>query len=95
MEKMRSERVNLQHEVDILSQKLGAELATLKDEVKGMFNDRKMAVRMEQRAMESSVSRFHVLSCIESGLSLYFVLATLELESHLYVRSGNPQTVMT
>ncbi|KAI9882545.1 MAG: putative ATP-dependent RNA helicase DHR1 [Watsoniomyces obsoletus] len=59
MEKMRSERVNLQHEVDILSQKLGAELATLKDEVKGMFNDRKMAVRMEQRAMESSVSELH------------------------------------
>lgn len=28
---------------------------TLKDDVKGMFNDRKMNVREEQRAMDSTV----------------------------------------
>lgn len=55
---MRQERTLLQHEVDILNQKLTQELLTLKDELQGMFNDRKMAVRMEQRSMESAVSTF-------------------------------------
>jgi len=54
-EKMRRERTLLQHEVDILNQKLTQELLSLKDELTGMFNDRKMAVRMEQREMDSAV----------------------------------------
>jgi hypothetical protein len=45
----------LQHEVEILNQKLTQELLSLKDDLKGMFDDRKMAVRVEQRAMESKV----------------------------------------
>lgn len=53
---MRRERTLLQHEVDILNQKLTQELLSLKDDLKGMFDDRKMAVRQEQRAMESAVS---------------------------------------
>lgn len=48
----------MQHEVDILNQKMTQELLTLKDELKGMFDDRKMDVRMEQRAMESKVGGF-------------------------------------
>lgn len=52
-EKMRSERNQLQHEVDILNQRLGQETSHLKDELKGLFDDRKMAVRQEQRMMES------------------------------------------
>jgi len=52
---MRQERTILQHEVEILNQKLTQELLTLKDELQSMFNDRKMAVRMEQRTMESQV----------------------------------------
>jgi len=48
----------LQHEVDILNQKMTQELLALKDELKGMFDDRKMDVRMEQRAMESKVCGF-------------------------------------
>jgi Protein of unknown function (DUF1640) len=55
-ENMRRERTLVQHEVDILNQKLTQELLTLKDELTGMFNDRKMAVRMDQRAMDSAVS---------------------------------------
>jgi hypothetical protein len=54
-EKMRMQRTLLQHEVDILNQKLTQELGTLRDELRGMFNDRKMDVRMEQRSMETSV----------------------------------------
>jgi hypothetical protein len=53
---MRRERTLLQHEFDILGQKLTQELLTLKDDLKGMFNDRKMDVRTEQRSMESAVS---------------------------------------
>ena len=56
---MRSERAHLQHEVDILSQKLTQDLLTLKDELKGMFDDRKMAVRMEQRAMDGAIQQLN------------------------------------
>jgi uncharacterized protein YdeI (BOF family) len=60
-EKMRAQRTLLQHEVEILNQKLTQELLALKDELRGMFNDRKMEVRMDQRSMESAV-RFLFLS---------------------------------
>lgn len=55
-ETMRRERTLLQHENDILNQKLTQELQGLRDELKGMFDDRKMNVRTEQRAMDSGVS---------------------------------------
>lgn len=58
-EKLRTERNQLQHEVDILSQRLGQETAHLKDELKGMFDDRKMTVRNEQRDVESKVSQLN------------------------------------
>ncbi len=54
-ERMRSERDQLQYEVDILSQRMTQESLNLKDELKGMFDDRKMAVKMEQSHMESKV----------------------------------------
>jgi hypothetical protein len=54
-EKQRTQRAHLQHEVDILNQKVGQDSSSLKDELKGMFDDRKMAVRMEQRNMDSKV----------------------------------------
>jgi hypothetical protein len=54
-DKSRSERNQLQHEVEILGQRMGQETSHLKDELKGLFDDRKMAVRQEQRSMESKV----------------------------------------
>ena len=54
-ERMSTERNQLQYEVDILNQKLAEESSTLKDDLKGLFNDRKMAVRMEQKLTESKV----------------------------------------
>ena len=54
-EKWRTERNQLQHEVDILGQKLGQETGSVKDGLKGLFDDRKMAVRQEQRSMETKV----------------------------------------
>ncbi|PBP16741.1 MOZ protein represents a chromatin-associated acetyltransferase [Diplocarpon rosae] len=58
-EAMRRERTLLQHEVDILNQKLTQELLTLKDDLKGMFDDRKMSVRSEQRTMESKIQELN------------------------------------
>jgi hypothetical protein len=54
-EQSRQQRTLLQHEVDILTQKLTQDLLTLKDDVRGMFSDRKMEVREGQRRMESAV----------------------------------------
>ena len=54
-EQNRQQRTVLQHEVDIASQKLTQDLMTLRDDVRGHFNDRKMAVREEQRRMEGAV----------------------------------------
>jgi hypothetical protein len=54
-EKMRTERTQVQHELDILNQRLTQETGSLKDELKGLFDDRKMAVRQEQRTMDTKV----------------------------------------
>lgn len=54
-EALRQQRTILQHEVDNTTQILNQELLTLNDNVRGMFNDRKMAVREEQKAAESAV----------------------------------------
>ncbi|TEA03258.1 Uncharacterized protein C8034_v001946 [Colletotrichum sidae] len=58
-EEMRQKRTLLQHEVDILTQSLNQELLTLNDTVRGMFNDRKMAVREEQTAGESVIQQIN------------------------------------
>ncbi|ORY03579.1 hypothetical protein BCR34DRAFT_573462 [Clohesyomyces aquaticus] len=58
-EKMRSERNLLGHEVEILGQRLGQETGGLRDELKGLFDDRKMAVRMEQRSMETKIQELN------------------------------------
>jgi hypothetical protein len=64
-EQLRQQRTLLQHEVDILAQRLNQELMTLTDSVRGMFNDRRMAVREEQKAVESRVrSPFFSFLCV-------------------------------
>lgn len=63
IERMRTERNQLQHEVDILGQRLGQETTGLRDELKGLFDDRKMAVRQEQRSMQTKVSCRPSLFC--------------------------------
>jgi hypothetical protein len=57
---MRTERNQLQHEVDILGQKLGQETGSVKDDLKGLFDDRKMAVRQEQRSMDTKVCLYGI-----------------------------------
>lgn len=67
MEKLRTQRAQLEHEVDILNQKMTQESSNVKDELKGMFDDRKMAVRIEQRSMESSVCLAHNILSGDGG----------------------------
>ncbi|XXG96506.1 hypothetical protein Hte_002789 [Hypoxylon texense] len=59
-ESMRQERTQLQHEVDIVSQRMSQDLMTLKDDVKGMFNDRRMNVREEQKTLESAIQQLNL-----------------------------------
>jgi Protein of unknown function (DUF1640) len=54
---LRSQRAQLQHEVDILGQNLTQDAASVKDELKGLFDDRKMTVRVEQKQIESKVNQ--------------------------------------
>lgn len=56
-EQLRQQRTHLQHEVDILTQSLNQEALTLNDNVRGMFNDRRMVVREEQKGVESAVQQ--------------------------------------
>lgn len=76
VERMRTERSQLQHEVDILGQKLGQETGSVKDELKGLFDDRKMAVRQEQRSMETKVR----WSGVETGVKLLLLVWCAEGE---------------
>ncbi|KAG2418820.1 hypothetical protein HFD88_001921 [Aspergillus terreus] len=59
MQRQRASRTQLQHEADILSQRLNQELAGLKDDIKGMFNDHKMATREQQRSIDTSVQELN------------------------------------
>ncbi|GFP52103.1 uncharacterized protein C27B12.07 [Trichoderma asperellum] len=56
-EQIRQQRTHLQHEVDILTQTLNQELLTLNDNVRGLFNDRKMTVREEQKGADSAIQQ--------------------------------------
>ncbi|KAI0118636.1 hypothetical protein GGR51DRAFT_554326 [Nemania sp. FL0031] len=59
-EQTRQQRTQLLHEVDILSQRMSQDIMTLKDDVKGIFNDRRMNVREEQRNMESAIQQVNL-----------------------------------
>ncbi|KAF2154895.1 hypothetical protein K461DRAFT_276057 [Myriangium duriaei CBS 260.36] len=58
-EKTRTERSGLQHEVDILGQRVGMEAAGLREELKGMVEGRKMAVREEGRSVDSKIQELN------------------------------------
>lgn len=54
-ELLSGERTRIQTEFDLLNHAFLAEIMNLKDELNGMFNDRRMVTRAEQRAMENKV----------------------------------------
>ena len=68
-EAMREQRMRLQHDTDVLWQTLNHELLTLNDTVRGLFDDRKMAVREEQKANAGSVCISIPIPCSHPPLS--------------------------
>lgn len=90
VERMRTERNQLQHEVDILGQKLGQETGSVKDDLKGLFDDRKMAVRQEQRGMETKVRPHYILHGNWLGGMLMIVCADpgTQLPNHNQAQLG-------
>jgi hypothetical protein len=58
-ERARTERTRLEHEVDILSQRMTQDSGNMKDELKGMFDDRKMGVQNEQRDIERKIQELN------------------------------------
>lgn len=59
VQRQRASRAHLEHEADILLQRLNQELVGMKDDIKGMFNDHKMATREQQRSIDTSVQELN------------------------------------
>jgi len=54
-QKQRSQRAQLQHEFDILNQKLSQDIMTMREELKGMFDDRKLGLQEEKRQVDGKI----------------------------------------
>ncbi|KAL9086579.1 MAG: hypothetical protein Q9159_004095 [Coniocarpon cinnabarinum] len=69
-ERMRADRSQLQHEVDILGQRMTQESLNLKDELRGMFDDRKMGVRTERRVLDNRIQElgYKITVAMNSGM---------------------------
>ena len=59
IQKQRSTRAQLQHEADILTQKFTQDMLTLREELKAMFNDRKMSLQEEKRRIDGKISELN------------------------------------
>ncbi|MDI1492498.1 MAG: hypothetical protein OHK93_003712 [Ramalina farinacea] len=57
--KQKTQLSHLQHTYDILSQRTTAELASLRDELKGMLNDRRMDTRENSQVLDSAISELN------------------------------------
>lgn len=55
----RSRRAQLQHEADILSQRMNQELTGLNDNLKEMFNDQKIWTRESQRSLDTALQELN------------------------------------
>ncbi|RMZ91425.1 hypothetical protein DV736_g1348, partial [Chaetothyriales sp. CBS 134916] len=53
--KQRSQRAQLLHESDLLSQKMTQNLSSMREDLKGMFNDRKLGLAEEKRRLGSQI----------------------------------------
>ena len=56
IQRQRSQRAQLQHETDILSQKMTQDLMSVKEDMKAMFHNRKMAVQEEKQKLDGRIS---------------------------------------
>lgn len=58
-QRQRTQRAQLTHEADILNQKMTQDLLTLKEEMKAMFHNRKMAVQEDKRNLDGRISELN------------------------------------
>ena len=65
--KSKSQLSHLQHSYDILSQRTTSELAALRDELKGMLNDRRMDNRQNSQELESAISEINYTIGVRFG----------------------------
>jgi Protein of unknown function (DUF1640) len=65
MLKQRSQRSQLQHESDLLNQKVTQELMTLREELKAMFNDRKLSLEEEKRKVDGKIQQLNYMITTE------------------------------
>ena len=66
-EKMRTERAHLQHEADILAMRVTQETQSLKEQLKGLADDRRMAVQTEQRTMTTAIAELNYKITVAMG----------------------------
>jgi hypothetical protein len=59
VQRQRTQRAHLTHEADILNQKMTQDLLTLKEEMKAMFHNRKMAVQEDKRNLDGKISELN------------------------------------
>jgi Protein of unknown function (DUF1640) len=59
IQRQRTQRAQLHHEYDILNQKVSQDMLNLREELKAMFNDRKMAVQEEKQRLDSKISELN------------------------------------
>ncbi|RPB05840.1 hypothetical protein L873DRAFT_1825097 [Choiromyces venosus 120613-1] len=59
IDQLRVESASIQQEFDLLNQRFLEDIMSLKDELNGLFNDRKMVTRAEQRAMENKIQELN------------------------------------
>jgi hypothetical protein len=58
-QQQRTQRAHLTHESDILGQKMTQDLLTLKEDMKAMFHNRKMAVQEDKRNLDGRISELN------------------------------------
>ncbi|KAI5293073.1 hypothetical protein KEM55_007324, partial [Ascosphaera atra] len=59
VQSQRTRRAQLQHELDILTQRMNQDLSRLKDDLKEMFNDQKIATRELQRSIDTAIQELN------------------------------------
>lgn len=58
-QRQRTQRAHLQHEADILNQRMTQEMLGLREDLKAMFNDRKMATAEEKQRLDSKIQELN------------------------------------
>ncbi|KAI5290449.1 hypothetical protein KEM54_001511 [Ascosphaera aggregata] len=59
IESQRTRRAQLQHELDILTQRLNQDFSGLKDDLKEMFNNQKISTREAQRSIDTAIQELN------------------------------------